>query len=198
MQNPYAILDLPKNSPEELLRAKYAELKSKYLEDRFLQGKRGNEAAEKLTELESAFKLIESDFSKKDTTACFKEITAIIKLEQFDLAQEALDNMGSHGAEWHFVQSMLFFRREWITESKKQLEMALNIEPYNPKYLTAMERLNLILGNPAVNPQSLGRAGGIEGLFENDNGAMCGSCIRCCAINACINLFCCLGGRGCE
>ena len=58
MKDLYEIFGLTADCTDEELNAKYAELRAKYSEDRFLEGEKGNEAASKLTELESAYREI--------------------------------------------------------------------------------------------------------------------------------------------
>jgi len=206
MTNPYQTLQLDKNSPIEVIRAKYKELKDKYLEDRFLPGVAGNEAAHKLTELETAIKIIEADHiseeSKRGSEAlCFVEINNLINNKQYNDAQDALDAINNHCAEWHYLQAMLFYRREWAKEAKIQLDMALNLEPHNQKYIQAQERLKTVMGNPKTPPQNLGQNSlndPLDPLGGGRAGRLCGPCGTCCMATACLNCCCpMLGGNMC-
>jgi len=196
MQNPYKILNIDPSSPEEVIRRQYATLKAKYSEERFLPGKIGNDAADKLTELNSAFASIESDFITKkniangDSTAPtydFSFISKLIEDKKFNDAQTALDNITYHTAEWHYTQAMLFYRREWTLEAKTQLERALAQEPQNQKYITALERLRYVMGNPRTNPQTLGNPQN-PNMPQQD---MLGPCATCLCASVC--LTCCCG-----
>jgi len=206
MTNPYLILQLDKSTPIEIIREKYNQLKEKYLEDRFLFGAAGNDAAHKLTELETAIKIIEADLAASttdNTNACFESINVLIGNQKYNEAQEALDNINSHCAEWHYMQAMLFYRREWSKEAKTQLEMALNLEPNNPKYIQAFERIKLVMGNPKTPPQNLGNPlhDPLDPLGSGGAGRLCGPCSTCCMASACMTCMCnsgaCLGGGLC-
>ena len=35
--------------------------------------------------------------------------------------------------EWHYFQSIVYYKREWLTESKKQLESAVECDHGNQK-----------------------------------------------------------------
>ena len=198
MTNPYNILNIDKDLPLEAVKARYLELKAKYSEDRFLPGNAGNEACHKLTELETAFKEIEAARISNDVaaaTACFVKINQLINSGNYTAAQAELDAFTSHSAEWHYMQAMLFYRREWTSDAKAQLEMALAIEPHNPKYNQALERLKFVIGNPKTPQQSLG-----NNLTPNESGIgnvgrTCGPCATCCAANLCLNCLC--GGGMC-
>ena len=64
INDPYKVLDLPEDSGEELLKARYEELKAKYSEQRFASGEEGNEGANKLMELEEAWRMISEQLEK--------------------------------------------------------------------------------------------------------------------------------------
>ena len=66
MKDPYSVLGLPAETPEEELRARYEALKAEYGEQRFKSGAEGNEGARKLSELESAWAMISAEFDKKE------------------------------------------------------------------------------------------------------------------------------------
>jgi len=196
MQNPYTVLQLDHTAPIEVLRTQYQSLKKKYSEDRFLHGAAGNLAAEKLTELELAWQQIELELTQNATSGDLEHITKLINSGAYAEAQEMLDAKNEHSAEWHFVQAMLFFRRDWATESKRQLEIALSIEPHNHKYITAMDKLKYVMGNPATPPHSLGNVP--PGLATpGQQSDLCNApCATCCFATMCLN--CCLpicGGR---
>ena len=57
-------------------------------------------------------------------------------------AQNVLDSINARSAKWHFLQSRVFFAKNWLFESKKQLEAALELEPDNAQYIEEMEKLN--------------------------------------------------------
>ena len=61
MKNPYEILGLTPDASEEELRARYEQLVAKYKDERFLPGEAGNQAAEKLNDVEDAWREIMRD-----------------------------------------------------------------------------------------------------------------------------------------
>ena len=54
--NLYDLFGLDEGCTDEELDAAYGRLRSKYAEDRFLEGEAGNTAAKKLTELDNAYR----------------------------------------------------------------------------------------------------------------------------------------------
>ena len=44
-------------------------------------------------------------------------------------------------AEWHYLQSVVFNKKNWINESKKQLEIAVDMAPNVQKYKDALTKM---------------------------------------------------------
>lgn len=80
---------------------------------------------------------------------------SLIKEKKFDDAQRVLDNVSDRNAEWHYLQSRIYYNRDWISECKKHLEIAVNTSPDNEKYKRTLDKLNLIIGNKNTNPENL-------------------------------------------
>lgn len=200
INNPYEVLDLPEDSSEELLSARYAELKAKYSEQRFASGEEGNEGARKLMELEEAWKMIsarlDKDRAKERFGGDFGQIDDLIKKGKYDEAQAMLDAYTERGAEWHYLQSIVFYKRDWLTESRKQLKMAVDLEPGNEKYKTALTKLEMVMGNPQAQAQNLGNQG-TPIMGEDPNAQMGGNCLSNCCMAYCITDCCCNMMRCC-
>ena len=49
-------------------------------------------------------------------------------------AQTKLDDFNGRNAEWHYLQSVVFYKKNWVNESKKQLEIAISMDGSNEKY----------------------------------------------------------------
>jgi hypothetical protein len=123
----------------------------------------------------------------------FIEIEKLIKDGSIDLAQQKLDDINERTAEWHYLQSVVFYKKNWTNESKKQLEIAMNMEPYNTKYSTAYEKLkkkmeynenqfrsgnaNYTANDPNNNQRQMGGDG-------------CGQFCECCATYCAVNMLC--------
>ncbi|MDE7165112.1 MAG: hypothetical protein K2O04_06820 [Clostridiales bacterium] len=150
MKDPYKILGVEKNSDPELIKAKYQELHDVYSEQRFRSGAEGNEGARKLQELEEAWALISMDLQhdtvNDNTTGNLSTVDELIRQGKYNEAQDILDSIQDRNGEWHYMQSIIFYKREWLTDSKTQLEMALREDPGNAKYRTSLDKLNLAMG----------------------------------------------------
>ncbi|MBR5438827.1 MAG: hypothetical protein IKV61_01220 [Clostridia bacterium] len=146
MDRYYKILNSTEFDSDEVIFNNYTALKSKYLEDRFLEGEEGNLAAKKLTELEIAYKEVcayrSQSKDNRSETSLFVETENAIKSGNLQLAQEKLDSFDERDAEWHYYQSVVFYKKNWINESKKQLEIAIQMDGDNEKYKNALNKLN--------------------------------------------------------
>lgn len=144
--NLYELFGLDEGCTDEQLDEAYGRIRSKYAEDRFLEGEAGNEAAKKLTEIDNAYRDIialrrENARGEASYGDGFKAIEEKIKNGDLSGAQSDLDSFNERNAEWHYLQSVVFYKKKWSNESKKQLEIAMQMDPGNEKYKTAYKKL---------------------------------------------------------
>ena len=142
----YKILGVDPSDSDEVISQRYQELKAKYQEERFLEGEAGNNAAKMLTEIDIAYSEIKSfrqeqSFEGQKSEA-FSSVEAAIKSGNLSAAQTLLDDFNERDAEWHYYQSVIFYKKNWINESKKQLEIAISLNPDEQKYKNALSKLN--------------------------------------------------------
>lgn len=206
LNDSYRLLGASASDSDEVIREKYEVLKEKYLEDRFKEGEVGNRAAKMLTDIKNAYDEIMS--ARRDSGYsfnAFSEVERLIRNSDLVGAQTALDAFDERGGEWHYWQSVIFYKKNWLNESKKQLEIACNMEPNNEKFKNAY---NKVVNN--INAASNGSNGwntsgnganGQGGQNDNVNGPTQqlggGSCAEwCCEMIACNALLnCCCNCR---
>lgn len=201
----YKALGVSSDATMEEIKNSYEALKAKYLEDRFLEGEEGNIAAKKLTELETAYAEIISVRSqsaeKSDENSLFLKIDSAIRNGDIRLAQEILDSFDERGAEWHYYQSVVFYKKNWFNESKKQLEIAIQIDGTNEKYKNALNKLNEKVNNANKANQGWNQSGNTtsNGAPINGQDQQLGGdgCMQwCCDMLICnMILNCCCGCR---
>lgn len=148
-KNPYIILQTYESASESEIDFAYQRLKKQYSEDRFLPGDAGADAARKLTELDEAYREVKEKFAsskaEKDFGSKYGVIEDIIKQNKTNEAQQMLDEIIDRNAEWHYLQSIVFYKKSWYNESKNQLEIAVSMDPINSKYKDALNRLNVFM-----------------------------------------------------
>lgn len=161
-KDPYLILQTYRDATESEVDFAYQRLKSQYSEEMFLPGEAGAEAARKLTELEEAYREVKSKFESKkaetDYGSSFGVIEEKIKQNKIVEAQQMLDEIMERNAEWHYLQSIIFYKKSWYSESKNQLEIAVSMEPGTTKYRDALNRLNLFMSGQAKGQQGYRQA----------------------------------------
>ena len=145
MESKYSILGLTENATDAEIDEAYKKLRNKYLEERFLEGELGNSAAKKLTKIEEAYSEIILERKNKSNDSgekmSYSEIENFIKHGQIDKAQAGLDEISERDAEWHYLQAVVFYKKNWVNESKKQLEIAVNMDPFETKYSEALSKI---------------------------------------------------------
>lgn len=201
--NAYEILGLTESATNEEIEARYRELREQLQRDRFLPGDEGEEASEKLQQLEVAYRDIMIEREEQQQPQSFTDdvdyaaVQELISSDKLDDAQKLLDERASRDAEWHYIQSILFYKRNWFLESKKQLELACQMEPDNTRYQQSLDKLTKILASNTISPDQMRTsARPLEDEPQINGADACmGDCVRCCLCNMACN--CCMRGGGC-
>lgn len=196
MKEYYELLGLDESATDEEILARYEELKAKYKEDRWLDGEAGNEAAKMLTKLETAyFEVTESRKQHNQSTSgesTFEEIATLLKEDKITQAQAKLDDFNDRSAEWHYLQAVVFYKKNWTNDSKKQLEIAMEMDPDNVKYRTAYNKMNA--KNEYQQQSAHQQRQQTQNPYVNDmpeeeqmGGNVCSNCISCCYTYLCVD-----------
>lgn len=196
----YELLGVSETATDEEIKTAYDTLKEKYKEERWLDGEAGNEAARMLNKLDSAYAEITSARTESKTNtdgeSAFEKVANAIKNNDVETAQRLLDEFNERSAEWHYLQAVVFYKKNWVNESKKQLELAMQMDETNVKYRDAYNKMNAkndyaragqnANGGDNQNPYS--SAPRSENYDEPQMGGnACADCISCCYMNLCIN-----------
>ena len=206
MKEFYELLGLTENATDEEITARYEELRDKCREDRWLDGEAGNEAAKMLTKLETAYREIMADRKERgkntDGKAAFEEVAELLRQDKINEAQALLDNFNERDAEWHYLQAVVYYKKNWTNDSKKQLEIAIQMDPDNAKYRSAYGKLNAKKDYQQQNAHQQNTQSQNPYTSEPDTeqlggGSVCSDCLTCCYTTLCVNcLFnCCCGCR---
>ena len=193
MQEYFKILGLNPSATDEEIESAYSTLKEKYMKERFCEGEVGNQAARNLTKIETAYQEIKASRNQEpqdnNESSYYQEIEELIKNGNLVDAQIKLDNVVDRNAEFHYLQSHLFYKKNWINESKKQLEIAMEMEPRNEKYSKAYTKLREKIeynnkqfqqGHRADSGKESPQMGGTDSNF----------CMDYCLTMCCMNLLC--------
>jgi hypothetical protein len=206
------VFGLSPNATRKEIDEAYAREKDKYRDLRFSFGRVGEEASEKLEEIEAAYAFILADVGRRTTGKnAFIEIEELLRSQRLDAqgnsdpvyerekverAQKMLDDVGARSSEWHYLQSIIYYKRNWHLEARKQLEFALNLEPGNEKYRSSLDSLVKIMANRDANPGGFGsnndpRQGYTTYNPNNDARLDNGTCTGSCCGDVCLAHCCC-------
>lgn len=198
MKEYYELLGLTEDATDEELERRYQELREKYKEDRWLDGEAGNEAAKALTKLDVAYKEIVNARKETHTNTegadAYEEISNLLKQDKIAEAQARLDEFNERPAEWHYLQAVVFYKKNWTNDSKKQLEIAMEMDPDNAKYRAAYGKMNAkndFEQQSAYQRTQNPYAGNYNGRPVEDGeqmgGSACSDCCSCCYTYICVN-----------
>jgi len=200
--NPYEKLNLSPDCTDEELEARFQTLRAQYSEDRFKEGEEGRIGAVNLEELVQAYNLIKEQRAPKVDEAPAQEQTeqkesdpldtvdALIKENKIDQAQALLDDITARTGRWHYLQAIIYYKRNWFSDSLRQLDIAINMEPNNAQYKKSRELLAKNMngmpppGAEMPPPEEMGRADTAMGLSNCCTGLCLADCccnsVRCC------------------
>jgi hypothetical protein len=168
------ILQTYESASQSEIQFAYERLKKQYQEDRFLPGEAGADAARNLSELEEAYREVMQKFDMANAEADFGSrygvIENLIKQNKTNDAQVLLDDIYERNAEWHYLQSIIFYKKNWFDESKTQLETAVQLEPSNEKYKDALSRLNVFMTGQAGNTNAGASARKADARYDAGDG----------------------------
>ncbi len=197
MKEYYEFLGLPESATDEEITARYYELKAKYGEERWQDGEAGNEAARNLTKLETAYReLIDNRKEAQQNTQgkdAYEEISDLLKSNDLSQAQARLDAFNERSAEWHYLQAVVYYKKNWTNDSKKQLEIAMEMDPSNQKYRSAYGKMNARAEQQyqqnqqqTQNPYARQNPNYDEPQQMGGSNA-CGECLSCCYTYLCVD-----------
>lgn len=195
MKEFYEFLGLEESATDAEITQRYQELKEKYSEDRWLDGEAGNEAARSLTKLENAYREIMAERKDKSENtegqSTFEEIAELLKADDIARAQEKLDAFNERNAEWHYLQAVVYYKKNWTNDSKKQLEIAMQMEPENQKYRAAYGKINAKNDYKQQAAHQQQQQNPYANAPMDDGGQMggnaCSDCISCCYTYLCVD-----------
>lgn len=190
-QENYELLQVSENATDDEIKESYRELKKKYNEERWLDGDAGTQAARMLGKLDAAYEEIMKERRERrrntEGTDAFEEVAELIRKGDVAGAQRKLDSFNERNAEWHYLQSVVFYKKNWMNESKKQLEIAIQLDGANPKYQDAYEKLK---ARADYRQQTGGAANTNPNPASGDEqmgGNWCANCASFCYTFLCVN-----------
>ena len=196
MREYYELLGVSMSATDEEIIQKYNELRAKAKQDMWQDGEAGNEAARLLNKLDAAYAEIMSARKERSQTTtegvkdAYEEVSELLKADKVSEAQTKLDEFNERNAEWHYLQAVVFYKKNWTNDSKKQLEIAIQMDPNNVKYRSAYGKLNAkneYQQQSANQQQTYNPYANAPDDGDQMGGNFCSECLSCCYAALCIN-----------
>lgn len=212
MRDPYEVLGVPSSATDEEVKKAYRNLARKYHPDNYHDSPLADVAQEKMKEINEAYEEVQS--MRKNGGAgqssyggygrnpygqnpygaygggyggdpAFARVRMGIAQGELNLAEELLNAMSDHNAEWNFLKGAICYRRGWMDEAKRYYETAVQMNPNNPEYRRALD----ILEGQGTTYRPNGYGNRSTAVFGGD------ACTRICGALICVNCLASAGGR---
>lgn len=206
MRDPYQVLGVPSTATDEEVKKAYRNLARKYHPDNYHDNPLADLAQERMKEINEAYEEIQT-LRKRGASAGsygtssgytggasygyggyggyqsyagpYQRVRMAILQNDLNLAEELLNAMQNHDAEWNFLKGVLCQKRGWMDEARRYYQTAVQMDPDNSEY-----------------QQALDRAEGRQTAYRPDGygSTSTGNCHMSPCLPFCLPLFCCPGG----
>jgi molecular chaperone DnaJ len=177
MDDPWKVLGVRQGASQEEIKSAYRKLVKQYHPDRYADNPLKELAQEKLKQINEAYDMLTRNGGAQQSAAGtghasgeytgtaggdFLRVRQLIQSGNIVMAEALLDNMTARPAEWHFLKGMCLLRRGMYIQGRQHIEMAVEMDPGNPEYRSALA--NIAFGG-GVYRQRTYRAGGAQDDF---------------------------------
>ena len=200
MRDPYQVLGVPSTATDEEVKKAYRDLARKYHPDNYHDNPLADLAQERMKEINEAYEAVQSQRKAaraggysggyggyqagyqsgyQSGGSRYQRIRMAISQGSLNLAEELLNAMTDHDAEWSFLKGAICYRRGWLDEARRYYQNAVNMDPDNQEYQRA---LDIAEGrSTAYRPEG----------YDNVTTGTCGNgdCLRLCGATLCCNAF---------
>lgn len=160
--NPYEVLGIKEGASEEEIKKAYRDQVKKYHPDQYQDNPLSKLAEEKLREVNEAYDLLTKNsnagrnFNGQRNTQSwdnqnhgdfFNLIRSHINRGNISVAENMLDGSNDRNAQWYFLKGLIFLRKGWYDEARNHIQNAVNMDPNNMEYRSALNKLSTANGN---------------------------------------------------
>ena len=204
MRDPYQVLGVPSTATDEEVKKAYRNLARKYHPDNYHDNPLADLAQERMKEINEAYEEIQTQRKRGASTGSsygtssgytggagygyggyqsyagpYQRVRMAIYQNDLNLAEELLNAMQDHDAEWNYLKGVLCQKRGWLDEAKRYYQTAVQMDPNNSEYQRALDM--------AEGRQTAYRPDGYGSVST-------GNCHMSPCLPFCLPLFCCPGG----
>ena len=164
MRDPYQVLGVPSTATDDEVKKAYRNLARKYHPDNYHDNPLADLAQERMKEINEAYEEIQTQRKRgassgsygagssagynpygagygayQSYTGPYQRVRAAIQQGNLNLAEELLNAMKDHDAEWNFLKGVLCTRRGWLDEAKRYYQTAVQMDPDDEEYQRALD-----------------------------------------------------------
>lgn len=147
MKDPYEVLGVPHGASDEEIKKAYRDLARKYHPDNYVNNPLADLAQEKMKENNEAYDTLTkgggsssnygSSSSGYSSNSALNEVRRLIQMGNLNQAEDKLDSIANHNAEWYYLRGVIAQRRGWMDEAAQNFRIAVNMDPSNMEYRNA-------------------------------------------------------------
>ncbi len=167
MNDPYVVLGVSPKATDDEIKTAYRELARKYHPDNYADNPLSDLAKEKMQEINEAYDSImnsrrgNNGSSANNGSGEFAHIRNLVFSGRLEEAQELLDGVpvASRTAEWYFLNGSVQYKRGWFEGAYSSFSTACRMDPQNPEYREAFNRISRQSGrqySPYSSSQNMG------------------------------------------
>lgn len=164
MNDPYKVLGVSPNADEKEIKSAYKQLVRKYHPDKFQDDTMSELANEKMTEINAAYDQIMDERKKGSSygssygsssggyssssgsygSSSYQSIRMKIQAGNLGEADAMLNVIpqSQRNGEWYFLKGMICYNQGWINEAYSNISMAVQMDPSNAEYRSALNQMN--------------------------------------------------------
>ena len=166
MNDPYQVLGVSPNAPDDEIKKAYRDLARKYHPDNYHDNPLADLAQEKMKEINAAYEEInkqrsgrgsnstepyggyggssyggsyQQHYGSQSSSSVLQQVRIAINSGDLSRAEALLANYHDHNAEWNFLRGAVCYRRGWIDEAKRYYQTACQMDPGNAEYRQALD-----------------------------------------------------------
>ncbi|MBQ5837880.1 MAG: J domain-containing protein [Clostridia bacterium] len=205
MKNPYEILGVSENASDEEIKKAYRKLAKQYHPDNYTDNPLKDLADDKMKEVNEAYDTIQklrssgsssNGYSNNSNSysgnnsgePIYSRIRRLVSSGRIDEAETLLNGISERTAEWHFLMSLVMYRKGWLQDARNEINIACQMDPYNQEYRSFQQRMSGGAYSSPYSGMNTNTSGGCTGcdvcqaMLCADCCCECmgGDCIRCC------------------